>query len=136
VHGIAQPPQLAGSSCVSTQTSPHFVVPPRQSTAHAPCEQTRLASQALPQAPQFAGSFCKSAHLSAQVAWPAPHVELPPVGAPPVDDVELELDAELPPAPPLDEQPWRAVPPRSERVAERTSHCRWFMESRFIAIGS
>jgi hypothetical protein len=39
-HAFPQPPQLAGSSSVSTQALPQRVVPPRQVTPHVPVEQT------------------------------------------------------------------------------------------------
>jgi hypothetical protein len=135
-QAVPQAPQLAGSSWVSKQRFPHFVVPPRQSTTHEPREQTRLASQALPHAPQFAGSFCKSAQVPAQGAWPALQVEPPPVDAPLVDVELLLVAVELPPVPPPDEHPCRAVPLGSESNAPRTSHGRWFKVSRFIVSGS
>src|SRR5262245_38187511 len=91
------------------------------------------ASQAVPHAPQFAASFCKSAQAPSQTAWPAPQVGPPPVGAPPVD---APLVVELPPVPPPspNEQPCRAAPPRSS--AERMRDRRSFVESRFIVIMS
>src|SRR5262249_38252888 len=90
------------------------------------------ASQAVPHAPQFAGSFCKSAQAPSQTAWPALQVG-PPVDAPPVDAL---LVVALPPVPPPspNEQPCRAAPPGSsaERMRDRCS----FVESRFIVVMS
>jgi hypothetical protein len=40
VQVLPQPPQLAGSTLVSTQELPHIVVPPPQDAAQVPCEQT------------------------------------------------------------------------------------------------
>jgi hypothetical protein len=53
VHFVSQPPQLFGSFFVSTHALPHFVVPPPQSAAHAPCEQTSPALHAVPHVPQL-----------------------------------------------------------------------------------
>jgi len=69
---LPQKPQFFGSLCVSTQRFAHFVVPPLQSSAHWPPEQTWPTGHALPHVPQFAGSFSVSTHLS-------PHCVLPPL---------------------------------------------------------
>jgi hypothetical protein len=71
-QALPHAPQLAGSSCVSTQTLPHFSAPPLQERPHDPCEHTCSAGQAVPQAPQFVGSSCVSTHLS-------PHLVVPPL---------------------------------------------------------
>jgi hypothetical protein len=42
---------------------PHFVVPPPQLSAHAPCEQTSPAPHFLPQAPQFSLSRAMAVQL-------------------------------------------------------------------------
>jgi hypothetical protein len=39
-QATAQPPQLAGSTFVSTQALPHFVAPPPQATVKTLFEQT------------------------------------------------------------------------------------------------
>jgi hypothetical protein len=55
-HALPQPPQFAGSTWVSTQLMPHWVVPPPHAAAHEPAEQTCPALHTVPQAPQFCGS--------------------------------------------------------------------------------
>jgi hypothetical protein len=72
-HTLPQKPQFFGSLCVSTHKFEHFVVPPLQSSAHWPPEQTSPTGHALPHEPQFAGSFSTSTHLSAHCVEPPLH---------------------------------------------------------------
>jgi hypothetical protein len=55
-HRWPQPPQLVGSSRVSTQLVPHCVLPPRQVSAQTPFAQTSFDPHAVPHDPQLAGS--------------------------------------------------------------------------------
>ena len=75
-----------GSLFVSTQDPPQSVRPAAQPAAHAPWLQTpRVPVQAVPHAPQFAGSFERSEHTvpqravpPGQVHWPCPQVSVVP----------------------------------------------------------
>jgi hypothetical protein len=73
---LPQLPQFAASVATSTQR-PSQSVPPAMPhiPAHAPAEQTCPPTQALPQVPQFSGSFRRSAHVDVlHVASGAAHV--------------------------------------------------------------
>jgi hypothetical protein len=85
-----QPPQLAGSRLVWTQLCPHWVVPPPQLVAQAPCEQTSPEAQTLPQPPQLAGSTDVIAQLP-------PHIDCP-VGHAAVESVWTSAVASAPPS--------------------------------------
>jgi hypothetical protein len=66
-----QAPQLAGSTLVVTQLSPHWVVPPVHSSWHSPAVQVCPAAQASPQSPQFLASVVVSTQR-------VPHSFVPP----------------------------------------------------------
>jgi hypothetical protein len=65
---LSQAPQWVGSEARSVQEPSHAVSPIEQLATHCPAEQTWPELQALPQAPQFAGSFAVSMHVSAHFA--------------------------------------------------------------------
>jgi hypothetical protein len=69
-HWVPHVPQLAGSSFVSTQTFPHWVVPEPQLVAQVPTEQTSLCAHAVPQTPQLSWSFFVSVHAPPQSSCP------------------------------------------------------------------
>jgi hypothetical protein len=56
-HALPHPPQLSRSTFVSMHDCPHWIVPPPQLVAQAPCEHTSVAPHALSHAPQLAGSL-------------------------------------------------------------------------------
>jgi len=97
---------------VFTHALPHCVVPPAQERPHWPREHTSPAavSQALLQAPQFAGSLCvltqtPSQSVALQELPPAP----PPTPPPPLLVVEV--------LPPL---PLATPPPQPDQAASNT----------------
>lgn len=77
-QAVSQPPQWPESFMGFTQT-PGFVGSAfaqynersnGQKLVHLPPRQTWSVAQALPHAPQFAGSFCMSTQAPSQVGWP------------------------------------------------------------------
>ena len=72
VQVLAQEPQLLGSILVSTQVSPHFVVPPEHTSVQVLATHVLPLVQAASHAPQFAGSCVRSTHL-------VPHFVRPPL---------------------------------------------------------
>jgi hypothetical protein len=54
---VPQPPQLIGSTFVSTQLLPHLVVPPLQTMVHPPFTHCCPLTHAFPQDPQLALSL-------------------------------------------------------------------------------
>jgi len=60
---------------VSTQLDPHWVVPPPQLVAQAPCEQTLPLGQTVPHVPQLALSVWVVVQEPPQSVLPAPHVD-------------------------------------------------------------
>ena len=79
LQALPQPPQLAGSTLVSTQLCPHCVVPPEHESAHVPFEHTSPGMHALPQLPQLSGSDAMLVHPAPHAVWPVVHVEASPV---------------------------------------------------------
>jgi len=79
VQELLQAPQLARSCAVSTQPPPQFSCPGWQLAAHCPAAHTAPAAQALPHAPQLAGSVRGSTHLSPHACIPAGHTHAPPL---------------------------------------------------------
>jgi hypothetical protein len=79
-QALAHPPQFAGSCEVSTHALPQRVLPPLQSSAHAPAEHTSPGGHALPHAPQFATLEDVSVQVPPQFCVPGPHTSwhLPP----------------------------------------------------------
>jgi hypothetical protein len=78
VHCVPQAPQFASSLFASTQEPLQFVRPGAQPSAHAPWLQTPCVPvQALPQAPQFFGSFARFVHSAPQRASFVPHEHAP-----------------------------------------------------------
>jgi hypothetical protein len=75
LHGLPQPPQLAGSTRGSTHFDPHCTVPPPQLVAQAPLEQTCPAAHAAPHVPQLALSFWRLVQEPAQSVLPVPQPE-------------------------------------------------------------
>ena len=133
-HALSQAPQCASSFLrlkhEGLSPTTHFVVPPLQSSSHAPTEHSWSAVHAVPHAPQFAPSTCVStqrflpstshlvvppAHLSAQA--PREHTSSAPHALPHAPQLDgskrtsrhapshsfllaVQLGALLPPEPP------------------------------------
>lgn len=74
-HAVPQPPQLAGSTLVSTQLWPHKVVPVPQVVMHPPIEHTWPVEHALPHLPQLAGSLESVEQTAPHRLWVAGHAE-------------------------------------------------------------
>jgi hypothetical protein len=86
-HAVAQLPQCAEEPVVSMQAALQLVLPPAQVSEHRPFEHTWPAGQAVPHAPQFAGSLEESTHAPLQRVNGAPqmtpHVLATQVSVPP-----------------------------------------------------
>ncbi len=59
------------------QTPAQLVCPMGQIVPHVPLAQTWPDKQAVPQAPQLAGSVFVFTHVPAQRLWPAGHRQVP-----------------------------------------------------------
>lgn len=80
MHVTPHAPQLLLSELVSMQLPLQSVSPePQPALEHAPDEHTSPAAQAVPQLPQFAGSFVTSTHAPLQVTVPAGHTHEEPL---------------------------------------------------------
>jgi hypothetical protein len=67
---LSHRPQCPTALLVSTHAAPHWVSVIAHRSVQTPSEQTRLGPQALPHAPQFAGSYAVSVQLAPQALRP------------------------------------------------------------------
>jgi hypothetical protein len=95
---------LSGSTAVSTHDWPHCVVPAAQVSAHAPFEQTcaLVASQVVPQTPQFSGSVFVFVQVAPHWVWGDAQVAPASVDA---STSVVPLLSLLPPQPPMPTTP-------------------------------
>jgi hypothetical protein len=88
VHACAQPPQFAGSVCVSMHLP--LQIAPGGGQAHAPATHDSPGPQTVPQAPQFDGLLARSAHAPAHATLPGGQTHVPAAQTDPGRNLALQ----------------------------------------------